>query len=57
MLNRRKLAPGMIVSIEPGIYFKGQGGYRHSDTVLITENGNVKLTHAPEDIESLTFKT
>jgi Xaa-Pro dipeptidase len=54
--DRRKLAPGMIVSIEPGIYFQGQGGYRHSDTVLITENGNVKLTHAPDQLEELLFK-
>jgi len=54
--DKRKLAPGMIVSIEPGIYFQGKGGYRHSDTVLITENGNLKLTHAPETIEELTFK-
>ena len=53
--DKRKLAPGMIISIEPGIYFKGKGGYRHSDTVLITENGNVKLTHAPESLEELTF--
>jgi len=53
--DRRKLAPGMVISIEPGIYFKGQGGYRHSDTVLITEMGNLKLTDAPESIEALTF--
>lgn len=53
--DKRKLMPGMIISIEPGIYFKGKGGYRHSDTVLITENGTLKLTHAPEHIEELTF--
>jgi Xaa-Pro dipeptidase len=54
--DKRKLVPGMIVSIEPGIYFKGQGGYRHSDTVLITETGNLKLTHAPDQLEELLFK-
>jgi len=54
--DKRKLTPGMIVSIEPGIYFQGKGGYRHSDTVLITESGNLKLTHAPETMEELTFK-
>ena len=53
--DKRKLAPGMVISIEPGIYFKGQGGYRHSDTVLITETGNLTLTDAPESIEALTF--
>ena len=53
--DKRKLVPGMIISVEPGIYFKRQGGYRHSDTVLITETGNLKLTEAPESIEALTF--
>jgi Xaa-Pro dipeptidase len=46
----------MIISIEPGIYFKGKGGYRHSDTVLITENGNLILTHAPDQMEELLFR-
>jgi Xaa-Pro dipeptidase len=55
--DRRKLAPGMIISIEPGIYFKGQGGYRHSDTVLITDTGNLKLTEAPESMAELTYKS
>jgi len=41
------LKPGMIVSIEPGIYFEGMGGYRHSDTILITEHGYELLTRAP----------
>lgn len=54
--DKRKLAPGMLISIEPGIYFKGKGGYRHSDTVLITESGNVMLTESPDSIEALTFK-
>lgn len=54
--DRRALAPGMIVSIEPGIYIRGQGGYRHSDTVLITENGNLTLTHAPDRMDELVLK-
>lgn len=51
----RELEAGMMVSVEPGIYFPGLGGFRHSDTVLITEDGYAKLTDAPESIEDLTI--
>ena len=51
----RELEPGMLISIEPGIYIPGVGGFRHSDTVLITEEGPACLTEAPEDLEELTF--
>jgi Xaa-Pro dipeptidase len=51
----RELAPGMLVSIEPGIYLPGTGGFRHSDTVRITEDGPVCLTEAPDRLEELTF--
>ena len=49
----REAEPGMMVSVEPGIYLPDLGGFRHSDTVLITEDGNVKLTSAPESLEDL----
>lgn len=51
----RILAPGMCLTIEPGVYPKGVGGFRHSDTVLITETGNLCLTKAPDTIEALTL--
>jgi Xaa-Pro dipeptidase len=51
----RELEAGMMVSVEPGIYFPGLGGFRHSDTVLITEDGYAKLTNAPDAIEDLTI--
>lgn len=49
----RELVPGMLISIEPGIYIEGKGGFRHSDTVLITDTGNVSLTDAPDRLEDL----
>jgi Xaa-Pro dipeptidase len=52
----RKLVPGMIISIEPGIYIPGVGGFRHSDTVLVTDSGYQKLTSAPESLEALTIE-
>ena len=51
----RALEPGMLVSVEPGIYIPGQGGFRHSDTVLITDDGCLSLTHAPQTLEELTL--
>lgn len=42
------LQPGMVVTIEPGIYIPETGGCRIEDDIVITENGNERLTHAPK---------
>ena len=47
------LEPGMIFSVEPGVYIPQFGGVRHSDTVLVTENGHEILTEYPKDLPSL----
>ncbi|MEH7346516.1 Xaa-Pro peptidase family protein [Bacillus sp. JJ1532] len=47
------MKPGMVFTVEPGIYVKGIGGFRHSDTVLVTEDGMEMLTYYPRDLESL----
>ena len=49
------LAENMLISIEPGIYIPKLGGFRHSDTVLVTKDGYENLTHFPTDLESLTL--
>jgi Xaa-Pro aminopeptidase len=49
------LAPGMVFTIEPGVYDPQLGGLRHSDTVLVTEDGIEILTDYPRDLESLTI--
>jgi len=49
------MQPGMIFTVEPGLYVPGLGGFRHSDTVLVTENGNEVLTYYPKDLNSLTL--
>ena len=48
------LEPGMVLSVEPGLYYSGRGGYRHSDTVLVTDDGVEILTDFPRDLQSLT---
>jgi len=49
------LEPGMVFTIEPGLYDAAVGGFRHSDTVAVTEDGVEILTDYPSDIESLTI--
>lgn len=46
---------GMVFSCEPGLYFPGYAGFRHSDTVLITKSGMDFITHYPRDLEELTI--
>ena len=38
------LKPGMVITVEPGIYLPGKFGIRIEDMVLITQNGNEVLT-------------
>ena len=49
------LEPGMVFTVEPGLYDSALGGFRHSDTVVVTEDGMEKLTDYPRDIDSLTL--
>lgn len=49
------MEPGMLFTVEPGIYVEGLGGFRHSDTILVTESGPEFLTDYPRDLESLVL--
>ncbi len=51
--SQEVLEPGMIFSCEPGIYEKGLGGFRHSDTFVVTEDGTEVLTKYPRELEEL----
>ncbi|MGQ0434794.1 MAG: M24 family metallopeptidase [Microthrixaceae bacterium] len=42
------LAPGHVVTVEPGVYLPGHGGVRVEDTVVVTANGCRTLTCAPK---------
>jgi Xaa-Pro dipeptidase len=45
--------PGMVFTIEPGLYAPEVGGFRHSDTVVVRDDGIELLTDYPSDLESL----
>lgn len=53
--NEVVLKEGMALSIEPGFYLRGRGGFRHSDTVIVTAGGARQVTSYPKDLESLVI--
>lgn len=44
------LEPGMVVTVEPGIYIPGLGGVRIEDDTLITKDHNELLTHSTKEL-------
>lgn len=49
-MSKTVLKPGMIVTVEPGIYIAGVGGTRIEDDTLITADGNRSFTHSTKEL-------
>ncbi len=47
------LEPGMVVTVEPGIYLPGKGGVRIEDLVVVTDGGCEILTKTPKQLRVL----
>jgi Xaa-Pro aminopeptidase len=51
--QKEVLRPGMVITIEPGVYLPGKWGIRIEDTVVVTETGCEILTSCPKDLLTL----
>jgi Xaa-Pro aminopeptidase len=50
-VNNLTLEKGMVVTVEPGLYYYPHGGVRIEDTVLVTKSGIENLTRFPKFLE------
>lgn len=48
--QREVLQPGMVVTVEPGVYLPGKFGVRIEDTVVVTKSGCEILTACPKEL-------
>lgn len=52
-ISDTKLEPGMVITVEPGIYLPDWGGVRIEDDVLVTPEGCEILSRVPKTLDSL----
>ncbi len=52
-ISDTKLEPGMVITVEPGIYLPDWGGVRIEDDVLVTPDGCEILSHLPKSLDSV----
>lgn len=51
--EKRVIKPGMVVTVEPGIYLPGRLGVRIEDVILVTRTGCEVLTKTPKELVTL----
>ena len=55
-VSEQVLEPGMVVTVEPGVYIPNVLGVRIEDDILVTKDGCEVLTSVPKDFESAIVK-
>jgi len=55
-LRNVRLRKNMVMTVEPGIYFKGDGGVRIEDDVAVTATGRRRLNRLPRDLDSMVLR-
>ena len=50
MSDVTELKPGMVLSVEPGIYLLGKFGVRIEDVIVVTEDGFENLTQSDKQL-------
>lgn len=53
--SNETLEGNMVITIEPGIYIEGVGGYRHFIANCVTKDGYEVLTTFPTDLVDMTI--
>jgi Xaa-Pro aminopeptidase len=53
--EKGKLQPGMVLTVEPGVYVPGFGGVRVEEDVLVTETGCEVLSRSPRELMVLDY--
>jgi Xaa-Pro aminopeptidase len=51
--DKTEIRAGMVFTVEPGLYHPEVGGFRHSDTVAVSDDGLEFITYYPRDLQSL----
>jgi Xaa-Pro dipeptidase len=52
--NKRLLEPGMVFSVEPGLYVPGKWGIRIEDIVYVTEDGAESFFHSTKEFNEVS---
>lgn len=53
MAEESSIDPGMVITVEPGIYLPDRFGVRTEDTIVVTEDGAEVMTRSPLDLQVL----